>query len=414
MKNVHVINAEVKGSEWSSALDAAFQKKKKDVKVDGFRKGAVPKDIYIKKFGIESLYMDAVDIALSSAYNQAIRDNGLIPVAEPQIDIKGINQDHVEFEITIITKPEVKLGKYTKLGVKKPTIKVSEKEIDEEIAKLSTKLAEIVIKENGQVVEGNTAVIDFDGVVDGEKLEGGSGKNYPLEIGSHTFIPGFEEGIIGMSVGETKTLDLQFPDNYTENLKGKDVTFTVTVNEIKERVLPEMNKDFFADLGYEDIDNEKDFRAEIKKSIEERKGVEEDDKYINECLEAASQNMEIELNPEIVDDEVHRMMHQFEEQLSMQGLNLEQYYQFTGSSHDKLHEQMAPEATKRVRYRYLLEEVADKEKIEISDKVAEAEAEKMASLYGMSKEDFLSAFGGLDMVKYDLRMRQAIEIVKEN
>ncbi len=414
MKNVHVLKAEVKGKEWTQAIDASFQKKRKDVKVDGFRKGAVPKDIYIKKFGIESLYMDAVDIALSAAYNNAIRENNLIPVAEPQVDIKGIDKDHVEFEITVITKPEVKLGKYTKLGVKKPEVKVTEKEIDEEIARLSTRLAEIVIKENGSVVEGNTAVIDFEGVVDGEVLEGGSGKNYPLEIGSHTFIPGFEEGLIGMNVGETRTLDLQFPDNYTENLKGKDVTFTVTLNEIKERVLPEMNKDFFADLGYEDIDNEKDFRAEIKKSLEDRKNVDIEDQYINDCLEEASKNMEIELNPEIVDDEVHRMMHQFEEQLSMQGLNIEQYYQFTGSSHEKLHEQMEPEATKRVKYRYLLEEVADKEKIEIGDKVAEAEAEKMSSVYGMSKEEFLSAFGGLDMVKYDLRMRQAIEIVKEN
>lgn len=414
MKNVHVIKAEVKEKEWEETLDAAFKKKRKDIKVDGFRKGAVPKDVYIKKFGIESLYMDAVDIALGAAYNKAIRKENLVPVAEPKIDIKGIDKDHVEYEFTIITKPEVKLGKYTKLGVKKTNVKVSDKEIDDEIAKLATRFAEIVIKENGSVVEGNTAVIDFEGFVDGEKLEGGSGKDYPLEIGSHTFIPGFEEGLIGMNVGETKELDLQFPDNYTENLKGKDVKFNVTIKEIKERVLPELNKEFYADLGFEDIDNEADFRAEIKKTIKERKEVEEEDKYINDCLETASQNMEVEINPEIIDDEVHRMMHQFEEQLSMQGLNLEHYYQFTGSSHEKLHEQMEPEATKRVRYRYLLEAVADAENIEISDKVADAEADKMAKMYGMEKEEFLSNFGGMDIVKYDLRMRQAIEILKEN
>lgn len=414
MKNVHVIKAEVKGKEWEETLDAAFKKKRKDIKVDGFRKGAVPKDVYIKKFGIESLYMDAVDIALGAAYNKAVREENLVPVAEPKIDIKGIDKDHVEYEFTIITKPEVKLGKYTKLGVKKANVKVSDKEIDDEIAKLATRFAEIVIKENGSVVEGNTAVIDFEGFVDGEKLEGGSGKDYPLEIGSHTFIPGFEEGLIGMNVGETKELDLQFPDNYTENLKGKDVKFNVTIKEIKERVLPELNKEFYADLGFEDIDNEADFRAEIKKTIKERKEVEEEDKYINDCLETASQNMEVEINPEIIDDEVHRMMHQFEEQLSMQGLNLEHYYQFTGSSHEKLHEQMEPEATKRVRYRYLLEAVADAENIEISDKVADAEADKMAKMYGMEKEEFLSNFGGMDIVKYDLRMRQAIEILKEN
>ena len=271
MKNVHEIELEVSGKEWESALDAAFKKKVKDVRIDGFRKGAIPKDVYIKKMGIESLYMDAVDIALGEAYNSVIRDNKLIPVCEPKIDIKEIDEKHIKYAFTIITKPELKLGKYKDLGIKKDEVKVSKKEIEEEVARLCSRFAEIVVKETGKVEEGNTAVIDFEGFVDGELLEGGTGANYPLEIGSHTFIPGFEEGVVGMKVGETKELNLTFPENYTKELANKDVLFKVTLREIKERILPELNKEFYQDLGYEYIETEEDFNKEIKKAIEARK-----------------------------------------------------------------------------------------------------------------------------------------------
>ncbi len=411
MKNVHDIEIEFKGKEWDSILDAAFKKKIKDVRIDGFRKGKCPKNVYLQKFGVESLYMDAVDVAAGQAYTKALRDEKLVPVCEPKMDVKEIDKDHVKFIFTIITRPEVKLGKYKDLDVKKDEVKVSKKEIDEEIAKLASRLADIVVKENGEVLEGNTAVIDFEGFVDGKPLEGGTGANYPLEIGSGTFIPGFEEGLVGMKVGEEKELKLKFPDEYTKELAGKDVLFKVTVREIKERVLPEMNKDFYQDLGFDNIDNEKDFREEVKKAIEERKEEEVKNKYLDDVLEAASKNMKIELNDEIVDDEIHRMMKQFAEQLRMQGLTMDQYFQFTGSSEEAMHEQMKPEATKRVTYRYLIEEVADAEKIEINEADANAEAEKMAAEYGVSKEEFLSHFGGLETVTYDMRMRKALEIL---
>ena len=411
MKNVHDIEVELKGKEWDSVLDAAFKKKVKDMRIDGFRKGKCPKNIYLQKFGIESLYMDAVDVAAGDAYNKALRDEKLVPVCEPKMDVTEIDKDHIKFKFTIITRPEVKLGKYKDLGVKKDEIKVTKKEIDEEVAKLASRLAEIIVKEDGEVVEGNTAVIDFEGFVDGKPLEGGSGQNYPLEIGSHTFIPGFEEGVVGMKVGEEKELNLKFPEEYTKELAGKDVKFKVTVREIKERVLPELNKEFYEDLGFDDIDNEEDFRKEVKKAIEAKKGEEVNNKYLDDVLEAASKNMEIEINPEIVDDEVHRMMNQFAEQLRMQGLTMDQYFQFTGGSHEDMHKQMEPEAEKRVKYRYLIEEVADKEKIEISDADAEKEAEEMAAQYAVSKEEFLSHFGGLETVKYDLRMKAALKIL---
>ena len=411
MKNVHDIEIELKGKDWDSILDAAFKKKVKDMKIDGFRKGKCPKNVFLQRFGVESLYMDAIDVAAGEAYTKALRDEKLVPVCEPKMDVSEIDKDHVKFKFTIITRPEVKLGKYKDLDVKKDEVKVSKKEIDEEVAKLASRLAEIIVKEDGEVLEGNTAVIDFEGFVDGKPLEGGNGQNYPLEIGSHTFIPGFEEGVVGMKVGEEKELNLKFPEEYTKELAGKDVKFKVTVREIKERVLPELNKDFYEDLGFEDIDNEEDFRKEVKKAIEARKEEEVKSKYVDDVLEAASKNMEIEINPEIIDDEVHRMMNQFAEQLRMQGLTMDQYFQFTGSSHEDMHKNMEPEATKRVKYRYLIEEVADKEKIEVTDEEADKEAEEMAAQYAVEKQEFLSHFGGLETVKYDIRMRKALAIL---
>ncbi len=413
MKNVHDIEIEIKGTEWETILDDTFKKKVKDMRIDGFRKGKCPKNVYLQKFGVESLFMDAVDAAASKAYASAINDNNLVPVCEPKMDVKEIDKDHVKFVFTIITKPEVKLGKYKDLGVKKDAVKVTKKEIEEEVARLASRFADIVVKENGKVEEGNTAVIDFEGYVDGEKLDGGSGANYPLEIGSHTFIPGFEEGVVGMEVGETKTLNLTFPEEYTKELSGKDVKFDVTVREIKERVLPELNEDFYADLGFENIKTEEEFNKEIKKVIEERKNEEAKNKYVDEVLEAAAKNMKVELNEEIIDDEVHRMLNQFGQQLQMQGISLDQYLQFTGATHEDMHKQMAPEAEKRVKYRYLIEAVADEEKIEISDEDAQAEAENMAAEYGVDKTEFLTHFGGLEVVKYDMRMRKALEILGE-
>ena len=413
MKNVHDIEIEIKGKEWEKILDAAFQKRVKDTNIDGFRKGKCPKNVYLQKFGVESLYMDAVDVAAGKAYTEALTKNDLVPVCEPKMDVKEIDKDHIKFVFTIITKPELKLGKYKDLGIKKEAVKVTKAEIEEETARLASRFAEIVVKEEGKVEEGNTAIIDFEGYVDGEKLEGGSGANYPLEIGSHTFIPGFEEGIVGMSVGETKTLDLKFPEEYTKELAGKAVKFDVTLREIKERVLPELNEEFYQDLGFEDVKTEKEFNDEVKKLIEARKEEEAKNKYLDEVLEAAAKNIKGEINPEIIDDEVHRMIHQFEDQLRMQGISVEQYLQFTGGSHEDLHKQMEPEAAKRVKYRYLIEMVAEEEKIEINDADAEAEAEKMALEYGVEKDEFLKHFGGLEVVKYDLKMRRALDILGE-
>ena len=413
-KNKDVVTIEIAGKDWEKALDKAFKKKVKEVKVDGFRKGSVPKDIYIEKFGIESLYMDAANDVVQDAYTKALQDSKVEPVIEPAIDVKEINEEKVVFEITITGKPEVKLGDYKNLKVKKEDVEVSKEEVDHEIEHLREQFAEIRVKEDGEVEDGDTAVIDFKGTVDGKELEGGNGENFPLEIGSHTFIPGFEEGALGMKVGEEKDLHLKFPEDYVKDLAGKEVVFHVTLNEIKTRILPDIDEDFFKDLGYDKVTNQDELVIEVEKVIKDRKTQDADDRFLEEVLKNASENMEVDLPEEIIDDEVHRMMHQFEEQLKMQGLTLDQYMEFTKMSHEDFHKNMEPEAIKRIKYRYLIEAVAEKEKIEVTDEEAEKDADEMAKNYGISKEELVNAFGGMDVLKYDSKMRKTLNFLKEN
>lgn len=413
MKNVKEVKTEVKGKEWQNAIDKAFNNKKKDIKVDGFRKGACPKDVYIKKVGVEALFMDACDIAIEDAYQKALKDNDMEIVCEPSVSIEKVDKDGATFKFTLIGRPEIKLGNYKKLGVKREKVKVTKEEVEHEIEHLREHMAEVIIKENGKVAKGNTAVIDFEGKVDGEVIQGGTGKDFALEIGSNTFIPGFEDGVIGMKVGETKDLNLKFPDDYTAELKGKDVVFNVTVKEIKEKVKPELDADFFEDLGIEGVDSVAKLETHIESELKETKEREADDKYIDELLHIATDNMTVDINNEIIDSEVKRMISQYNQELQRQGITLEQYLSFTGSKIEDVETMMKPQAIARIKTRYLLEEVVKAEKLEVSDKEIDDEIKKVCTEYDMKEEDFLGAVGGRDMVKYDLTMRKAIEIIKE-
>lgn len=414
MKNVHEIEIKLT-TEWEKCLDDAFKKKVKETKVDGFRKGACPKDIFIKRFGIESLYMDAVDEAVAVGYKKALEDNKDInPVIEPKVDIKNISAKEIEFKFTIITKPEITLGDYKNLGIKKEEAKVSKKEIDEEIKKLQDKFADLIVKEDGIIEEGNTVVIDFKGTVDGEPLEGGSAENYSLEIGTHSFIPGFEEGLVGHKTGNIVTLNLKFPEDYVENLKGKDVVFEVKVNEVKVRVLPEINEEFFKDLGYKDIKTKEELENKVKEELQKEEQAKLDDIHLDKVLDKAMENMKIELNEEIIDDEIHRMIHEYERQLKMQGLDMNKYFELTGDTEEGLHKKMEGEATKRVKCRYLIEEVAKKENIDFTKEEVDAKAKEMAENYGITVDELIKAYGTIDVVKYDMTMHKALEIIKEN
>lgn len=414
MKNVKEITITIEKEEWTNILKDTFNKKKKDIKLDGFRKGSVTWDLFVKKIGVETLYQEAVDTAINNNYEKALEEAGVAPVVEPSVDINDLSKDGLSFTLKFISKPEVKLGKYTGLGVKRDSVKVTKKEVEEEINLLRDRFAEIVEKEDGEVESGNTAVIDFKGVVDGKELEGGSGENYPLEIGSNTFIPGFEEKLIGMKIGETKDIDLKFPENYVEDLKNKDVTFTVTVNAIKERILPDVNEDFFKDLGYEDVKTKEELEEKVKEHITEHKNQDADNKYLDEVIKKAILNMEVEINEEIIHEEIHRMINQYSEQLKMQGLSLEQYFEFTKTTMADLESQMKDEAENRVKERYLLEEIADKEKIEASDEEVEEDIMRISTMYNVEKDEFVKMIGGTEMIKYDVKMRKALEFLKNN
>lgn len=412
MKNKHEVEIKLE-KEWVSALDAVFKKKNKEVTIDGFRKGTAPKDMYIKKFGIESLYGDAVDACINVAYKKALEDNKLIPVIEPLVDVTGISDTNVIFKFTIITKPEVTLGEYKNLKVKKEKAVVTDEEVDHEIENMRTNMADVVVKENGVVADGDIAIISFDGFVDGKELEGGKGENYPLEIGSHSFIPGFEEGVVGMKNGEEKELKLKFPENYVEDLKGKDVTFKVTVNEIKTKVLPEMDKDFFEDLGY-DVNSVEELKTKVKEELIHEKEHQLEDAFLDRVLEKASENTKMEINPEIVDEEIQRMINEYSNQLKMQGMEFSEFLKMTGTNVDNIKEQMKPEAEKRVKYRFMIEAIADAEDLKFTKEEIENRLEEIAKSYGIEKEEVLKSFGSLDVVEYDMKMHKALEILKEN
>ena len=413
-KNIHEFTVKIEGESWEKALDKVFKEKQKTVKVDGFRKGKVPRNIFEQKFGKESLYFDAANAVLEEAYTKAMEDSKLIPVVQPSIDIKDINDKGVEFIFKIVTKPEVKVKKYKGLGVKPEKVKVTKEEVDHELGHLLERYTELVTKEKGKVENGDVAIIDFEGFKDGVAFDGGKGENYSLEIGSNTFIPGFEEQIIGMKTGDEKDLDVTFPEDYgAKELAGAPVVFKVKVNEIKEKKERELDEDFFEDLGMDGIDSEDKLREEIKSSIKAQKEMDAENKYVDTILEEVSKNVEVDIPEEMVEEEIDRLMTRFEEQMKMQGISLDVYYQFTNSDEKALRDQMEKEAYNNVLYRLMLEEVMKLEKIEVDMKEAEKEAEELAKKYQMEKEEFLKQFGGLELIQYDLEMRKVIEKLKE-
>ena len=414
-KNVKEITIKIEGKEWKDALDKAFEKANKKVKIDGFRQGKAPKEVFIKKYGEESLFMDAADLVLQPAYQKMLDENKDVEiVAQPEVALKSISKDGVEFVFTITTKPEVKLGKYKKLGVKKEKVEVTKEEIESALNETLNRYAENVVKD-GKVENGDIAIIDFEGFKDGVAFEGGKGENYSLTIGSNTFIPGFEDQIIGMSKDEEKDINVTFPEDYhSEDLKGQKVVFKVKVNEIKTTKIPELDKDFFEDLAMEGIDSKESLEKQLEENIKAHKEQHAEDHYIDELLKKGIENMEVDIPEAMINEELDRMIRQYEENLKMQGLTLQQFYQFTNSDETALKDQMKEEAEKRVASRLLLEAIKVEEKIEIADDEAKKEAEELAKKYNMEKDEFLKLFGGIEMVKYDMEMRRAIEILKEN
>lgn len=408
------INYKVSGEEWKIAKDEAFHQLSKKAKIDGFRQGKVPRSIFEKKYGTGEIISTAMEKLVDNRYREIITTENLVPVVEPKLEIVKADDDGFEVNMTFILDPEVKLGQYKELKVKKDKVKVTKEEIDHQIGHILERYAELVSKE-GAVEEGDTAIIDFKGFKDNVPFEGGSSENYSLEIGSHSFIPGFEEGIIGMKKGESKDIELTFPEDYmAKELAGQKVVFNVLLHDIKRRVIPELTEEFFKDLDMEGVSNREQLEKAVEEELKTQKEKDSENKFIDSLLAAAAKNMTIELDKEIIDAEVERMYKQFIQRLQMQGISEELYFNYAGVKKEDILKDMEKEAENRVRYRYLLEAIAKEEKIDPTPEEINDELKRMSELYKISEEELLKELGSREVVKYDLSMRKALAVLKDN
>ena len=413
-KSLKEVVIKIEGKDWEDALDKAFKKVSKDKTIAGFRKGKAPKNIYLKHYGIESLFYEASNICIDKAYNKMIEENkDLQIVSQPILDIKSVDEKYIEYVFTLTLKPEVKLGKYKGLSTKKDKVKVTKEEVEHEIKHMRENYKEIVIKD-GKIENGDIAVIDFEGFKDGVAFDGGKGENYSLTIGSNTFIPGFEDQLIGHVTGDEVDVNVTFPSDYhVDELKDAPVVFKVKIHEVKQTVLPELDKDFFEDLGMEGIDSKESLEKQVKDNIKTRKEKEAEDKYIDELLKEIADNTEVDIPDTMINDETTHMVEHFKEHIMMQGVTIEQFYSLTNSSEDKLKEEYHDEALRRVKNRLIIEKIIEEEKIEVSDKEVDNKLEELAKKYKMTKEEVKKEYDdNLDYISFDLKVRKVFDIIK--
>ncbi|AJO59222.1 trigger factor [Bacillus subtilis] len=413
--NEGVLTVEVDAETFKTALDDAFKKVVKQVSIPGFRKGKIPRGLFEQRFGVEALYQDALDILLPVEYPKAVEEAGIEPVDRPEIDVEKIEKgESLIFTAKVTVKPEVKLGDYKGLGIEKDDTTVTDEDVQNELKALQERQAELVVKEEGAVEEGNTVVLDFEGFVDGEAFEGGKAENYSLEVGSGSFIPGFEDQLVGLEAGAEKDVEVTFPEEYhAEDLAGKPAVFKVKIHEIKAKELPELDDEFAKDID-EEVETLAELTEKTKKRLEEAKENEADAKLREELVLKASENAEIDVPQAMVDTELDRMLKEFEQRLQMQGMNLELYTQFSGQDEAALKEQMKEDAEKRVKSNLTLEAIAKAENLEVSDEEVDAELTKMAEAYNMPVENIKQAIGSTDAMKEDLKVRKAIDFLVEN
>ncbi len=416
-KNLGVLTVEVAADRVDAALDKAFKKVITKVTVPGFRKGKVPRSMFEKRFGVESLYQDALDILLPEAYMEAVAEAGITPVDRPEIDIQQVGKgQELKFTAKVTVKPEVQLGEYKGVEVPAQSLEVTEEDIENELKQLQQRHAELVVVEEGAVENGDTVVIDFEGFADGVPFDGGKAEKYSLEIGSGSFIPGFEEQLVGLAKGEEKDIDVTFPENYhSEELKGKPVVFKIKLHDIKRKNLPVLDDEFAKDVS--EFDTLEEYKQDISKRIAERKEQSGKRDLENAVVEKVSAAAEVEIPEAMIRDEVERMLGDFENRLKMQGMNLEMYFQFSGQDEEALKEQMQSDAEKRVLQSLVLEAVAQAEGIEASDEEVEEELSNLAKQYQREVDELraiLTANGNLESLKSDLVTRKTVQYLVDN
>ncbi|MCE6028427.1 trigger factor [Levilactobacillus brevis] len=406
---------EIAPDKIKEGLDKAFQRTKKNLAVPGFRKGRVPRQIFNQMYGEEALYQDALNIVLPEAYDAAIKEAGIEPVDQPQVDVESMDKDQPWVLKAVVTvKPDVKLGEYKGLSVTKQNTRVYQKDIDAEIEKQRQQQAELVLKEDEAAAKGDTVVIDFDGYVDGKQFDGGKADNYSLELGSNSFIPGFEDQLVGHKVGEDVDVKVTFPADYqAEDLRDKEATFKVTIHEVKEKQLPELDDEFAKDVD-EDVDSLEELEAKTKDRLKEQKVTAAHDAIEDEAISEAVDNAEIAAVPEaMLKDDIDRQMDQYLANMQQQGIEPKMYFQLTGTTEDDLRKQFADGAEKRVKTNLVLEAVVEAEKIEPSEDEVAAEVKDLASQYGMEESAVRSALSD-DMLKHDIAIKSAVDLIADS
>ena len=414
--NQGLLTIEVSAEEVNKALDKAFKKIVVKINEPGFRKGKMPRVLFEKKYGVEALYQDALEIIIPDAYSNAIDEAGIEPVDYPEIAGTENFEKGKDFTFTatVTVKPEPKLGEYKGLEVTKLSTEVTDEEVEAQIQAELAKKAELEIKEDGAVEDGDTAVIDFEGFLGEEAFEGGKGEDYALEIGSGSFIPGFEEQLVGVKAGESKDVVVTFPEEYhATELAGKEATFKVTVKEIKTKVLPELNDEFAKEIDPE-VESVEALRAKIKEQTAEQKKAESEGTLRDELVEKAAENAEMEIPQGMINTELDRMVQEFGQRLQMQGMNLELYFQFSGQNEEALREQMTPDAENRVRVALTLEAIAKAENVQVTEEDITAELDAMAAQFGMTVDQIKTALGGTAILENDIKTKKTVELLVEN
>ena len=415
-KNMAKLTIEVPAEELEKALQGAYLKNRGKISIPGFRKGKVPRQLIEKMYGAAIFYEDAANELIPEAYEKAAKESELEIVSQPEIDVTQIEKGKpFIFTAEVAVKPEVTLGAYKGVEVPKSDLEVTEEEIQAEVDKERESNSRTITVEDRPVADKDIATIDYEGFVDGEPFEGGKGTDYPLTIGSGTFIPGFEEQLIGAKIGEEVEVHVTFPEDYrAENLKGKEAMFRCTVKELKVKELPEEDDEFAKDVS--EFDTMEEYRADIRKSLTEKKEraakAAKEDAVIEKIIEGA----QMEIPDAMVNTQVRQLMDEFAQRISSQGLSMEQYVQFTGATPQALLDQMKPQAMQRIQSRLVLEAVAAAENLEASEEELKEEIQKMADLYKMEVEkvEELLDDTARKQMKDDIAIQKAVELVRES
>lgn len=412
-KNMAKLTIEVEATEVEKAIQKAYTKQKSRFSVPGFRKGKVPRNLIEKMYGVEVFYEDAVNEMIPQAYQDAAEESKLEIVSRPNIEVVEIESGkNFVFTAEVAVKPEVTLGDYKGIEVAKIDVEVTDEEVMADIDKVRDQNSRMITVEDRPVADGDIATIDFKGFVDGEAFEGGEGSDYPLTIGSHSFIDTFEDQLIGKNVGEEVDVNVTFPEEYqAEELQGKPALFKVTIKEIKCKELPELDDEFVQDVS--EFDTVDEYKADVKTKITERKEnqakVDKEDAVIEKIIENAT----MELPDAMVEFQVQQMLEDYARRLQQQGLSLEQYMQFTGLTVDKLQEEMKPQAIKRIESRLVLEAIAKAEDIQVTDEDVDNEIDEMAKNYGMEADKLKEYMGDAEKesMKSDIAVKKAADLV---